>query len=94
MGPVNNFGTSRENREMGQDREWDNGYETAPNTALQISYTALHCIANHQNLLGFTSAAALHCNIDGRVCINVGKCGYTYMAKQCNLMGRLYCNVV
>ena len=55
-GPVNNFGKSRENREMGQDGEWDNGYETAPNTALHydtLLSTALHIIKIH-NSLGYT----------------------------------------
>ena len=36
---VNNFGTSRENREMGQDPEWDNGDEATTTSATVQKYT-------------------------------------------------------
>ena len=38
-GSVNNFGTSRENREMGQDPEWDNGDEATTTSARVQKYT-------------------------------------------------------
>ena len=37
-GSVNNFGTSRENREMGQDPEWDNGDEATTTSATVQKY--------------------------------------------------------
>ena len=39
-GSVNNFGTSRENREMGQDLEWDNGDEATTTSAKVHNVTA------------------------------------------------------
>ena len=39
FGSVNNFGTSRENREMGQDPEWDNGDEATTTSATVQKYT-------------------------------------------------------
>ena len=41
-GSVNNFGTSRENREMGQDLEWDNGDEATTTSATVQKYT-MYC---------------------------------------------------
>ena len=70
-GPVNNFGTSRENREMGQDLEWDNGYEATTHTVLHhhtlrttlsynFHYIMIHCTL-HYDASKLTTSNVLEC---------------------------------
>ena len=62
MGPVNNFGTSRENREMGQDLEWDNGDEATTHTVQHY-----HCVLHWHTLC---TTYRMHCIICG-ICMAV-----------------------
>ena len=69
-GPVNNFGTSRENREMGQDLEWDNGYEATTHTVLHhhtlrttLSHTVLHYHTQRTTLSYNFHYIMIHCTL-------------------------------